>query len=98
MRHRGCLEGANDADAGIVDERIDRAACLECRRYAFGVGHIQLHDAHALRSGQNIRARRAHGCDHIPAVGVEKAGGFEAVAGRAASDQDGFHDDFLGWF
>ncbi|MCY1380454.1 hypothetical protein D9M69_682790 [compost metagenome] len=81
MRHRRRLEGADHADAGIVDERIDRTTGLERCRNAFGLGHIQPHDAHAVRTQQDILTWGAHGRDHVPAVGVEEAGGFEAVAG-----------------
>jgi len=95
MSHRRCLESPDHADTGIVDERINRTAYLQCHRNAVGVGDVKLHDTHALRPGQDILARRAHGRDHVPAVGVKEAGGFEAVAGRAASDQYGFHDNFL---
>jgi hypothetical protein len=56
-----------------------------------GLGHVKRQHAQALRAGQNVFFRRAHRGNDVPALGVKVAGGFQAVARRAASDQYGFH-------
>jgi hypothetical protein len=76
MRHRRRLEGADDADAGIVDEHVDRAGGTDGRRDAVFVGDVERQDAQGVGCGQDIVARRAHGGDDVPALPEEVAGGF----------------------
>lgn len=67
------------------------ATSLSCQRHGIRARRkIQGQDAQVLGGGQQRGLGRAHGGDHVPALGEEVARGFKAVAGGAASDQDGF--------
>nr|WP_272212926.1 hypothetical protein [Marinicella sp. W31]MDC2878855.1 hypothetical protein [Marinicella sp. W31] len=56
MDHRRRLECADDADAGIVDQNVDRAGGGDRGGNAVGAGDIQRQKADALRGGKEVRA------------------------------------------
>jgi hypothetical protein len=71
-------------------------AASTARRGCCGIGHVERQHAQAAERRQQVFARRAHGGDDAPAAFEEMARGFEAEAGRAAGDEDGFHGCFWG--
>ncbi len=88
------LERCGRAEAGVVDQHVDRPGGLDAVANALRVGDVE---RSTRRSGrrQHVLARRAHRGDHLPVAIEEVARGFEAEAGRAAGDQDGLHGDSL---
>ncbi len=47
--------------------------------------------AQPVRPGKHVFARRTHGGDHVPALRMEVARGFQSVSRRAACNEHGFH-------
>src|SRR5690606_17884302 len=86
------------ADTGIVYQHIDWARELQRGSDAVGPGDVQRTNANVIRSSEQTILWSTHGGDDFPAPGQEVAGGFEAVAGRTAGDQYGFHLDLLSGF
>jgi hypothetical protein len=72
-------------------------AASTARADAVGVADIELENAQMRGTRQQVLARRAHRGDHLPVAFEEVAGGFQAKAGRAAGDEDGFHGNSSKW-
>ena len=85
------LERVQKADAGIVDEDIDRPGRSDGAGNAGRVGHVEGQQSEAVGGGQQAFLRVAHGGDDAPAALEEIARDGEAEAGRAAGDENGLH-------
>ncbi len=91
LRHRRMFERAEQADAGIVDEHVDRPRRGDRGGDAGVVGDVEGEEAESFGRCKRCRGGGAHGGNDGPAAGVEMAGSFKAIARRAAGDEDGFH-------
>ncbi|MDT4851133.1 hypothetical protein FQZ97_853040 [compost metagenome] len=89
--HGRGFEGSEQTDSGVVHQHIDGTAVLKGLGDAFRLGDVQGQDANVAVVREELPARRAHGGDDFPALGVEVARGFETVAGRTAGDERSFH-------
>ncbi|MDT4842027.1 hypothetical protein FQZ97_759070 [compost metagenome] len=90
-RHGRDLECTEQSNTGIVDEHIDGAARIERGGNAFRLRHVERQNLQAIRSRQDVLAWRAHGGYHVPALSMKMTRGLEAIAGRAAGDQNSLH-------
>src|SRR5690606_12974210 len=86
-----CLEGADDADAGIVDQHGERPCSLPRAGNAWLVCDVERDEAKAGRWRPDGLARRSAGLDDGPALGEAAARGLEPIARRAAGDQYRVH-------
>src|SRR5690606_33268344 len=85
------------ADAGIVDQDIDRSGRIDGIAHALVAGNIERQDEQIVGGWENIFARRAHRGDNLPIAREEIFRDIEAEARRAAGNQYGLHGEFLWW-
>jgi hypothetical protein len=93
--HRGAFQRSQHADPCIVDQSIDRPCGLHCLTDAVRVSDVEGKYTQTFGARHRVFARRTHRGDDLPVAIEEISGGFEAKAGRASGDQDGFHWDTL---
>src|SRR4029453_7153839 len=67
----------------VVDEHVDWPARLERGGDAVGFRHVERHHAKPFRCGQHMCPWISHGGDHVPALRMEVARRFKAIARRA---------------
>ncbi len=96
--HRQALQGVQGADAGIVDQHVDRPGFFHDPADAVRVGDVERQDAQMVGPRQHILTRGAHGGDDLPIALEEMTGGIQAEAGRTSGDEDGFHGTSDGLF
>lgn len=88
---RRMFERAEQADPRIVDQNVDRPGGGDGGGDAVVIGHIERQQAKPRRRFERRGGRVAHRRDHGPAASMKMARGFEAIARRAAGDQNPFH-------
>ena len=90
--NRAAFQCAQQADPGIVDQHIDRPCGFDKRLNTVRVSHVQSEHAQMLGRCKQPLVWRAHGRDDLPASCKKIFSGGVAKAGRAASNQHGFHE------